>query len=135
MLTGITATPLELWAAVEAVPAGYPSPAQDYMGERIDLTRELVKDPTATFLWRVSGDSMEGAGIFNGDVVLVDRSLQPTNNSVVLAVLDGEHLLKRLRLGRGVELVSENPRYRPIRFSELSELTVFGVVTYAIHRV
>ena len=118
------------------VAAGFPSPAQDYFDGRIDLNAHLIKDITSTYVVRVTGDSMEGAGISNGDELLVDRSKTPRDGDVVVAVLDGELTVKRLRLtGRGVMLQAENPAYPAIAVRELSELTVWGTVTYCLHRL
>ncbi|WP_018133692.1 LexA family protein [Acaricomes phytoseiuli] len=121
--------------AAEAVHAGYPSPAQDYFDGTLDLNEHLIGDKTSTFIVRVVGDSMEGAGISDGDELIVDRAEEPRDGSVVLAVLDGEITVKRLRLtSQGVMLVPENPRYSPIHVAE-SDLLVWGVVTYSLHQL
>jgi len=119
-----------------AVAAGFPSPAQDYFDGRIDLNTHLIKDITSTFVVRVTGDSMEGAGISDGDELIVNRALEPRDGSVVIAVLDGELTVKRLRItGNGVVLQAENPRYPDIRVPALSELTIWGVATRCLHHV
>ncbi|WP_411375125.1 LexA family protein [Arthrobacter sp. MPF02] len=119
-----------------AVPAGFPSPAQDYFDGRIDLNAHLIKDITSTFVVRVTGDSMEGAGISDGDELIVNRALEPKDGSVVIAVLDGELTIKRLRITpSGVVLQAENPKYPDIRVPALSELTVWGVATRCLHHV
>ncbi|AUZ33146.1 peptidase S24 [Arthrobacter sp. PGP41] len=118
------------------VAAGFPSPAQDYFDGRIDLNAHLIKDITSTYVVRVTGDSMEGAGISDGDELIVNRALEPKDGSVVVAVLDGELTVKRLRLtGTGVVLQAENPRYPDIRVQALSELTIWGVATRCLHHV
>ncbi|WP_066288399.1 LexA family protein [Arthrobacter sp. B6] len=119
-----------------AVAAGYPSPAQDYFDGRIDLNAHLIKDITSTFVVRVTGDSMERAGISDGDELIVNRALEPKDGSVVVAVLDGELTVKRLRLtSAGVVLQAENPRYPDIPVPSLSELTIWGVATRCLHHV
>lgn len=119
-----------------SVPAGYPSPAQDYFDGEIDLTEMLVEDIAATFIVRVTGDSMRDAGIWDGDELLVDRSKSPRDGDVVVAVLDGELTVKRLhRTASGVVLQADNAEHPDIIVHELSELTVFGVVTYGIRHV
>ncbi len=119
-----------------AVAAGFPSPAQDYFDGRIDLNAHLIKDITSTFVVRVTGDSMEGAGISDGDELIVNRALEPRDGSVVIAVLDGELTVKRLRITRtGVVLQAENPKYQDIRVPALSELTIWGVATRCLHHV
>ena len=119
-----------------AVAAGYPSPAQDYFDGRIDLNEHLIKDSTSTFVVRVTGDSMERAGISDGDELIVNRALEPKDGSVVIAVLDGELTVKRLRItATGVVLQAENPRYPDIRVPSLSELTIWGVATRCLHHV
>jgi DNA polymerase V len=118
------------------VAAGYPSPAQDYFDGRIDLNEHLIKDITSTYVVRVSGDSMEGAGISDGDELIVNRALEPKDGSVVIAVLDGELTVKRLRITpAGVLLQAENPNYPDVSVSALSELTIWGVATRCLHHV
>lgn len=120
-----------------SVAAGFPSsPAQDYFTGRIDLNKHLIHDITSTFLVRVSGHSMDGAGISDGDELVVDRSLEPVDGNVVVAIIDGELTIKRLRLERGrVRLAAENPDYPDIIVPELSEVSVWGVVTRCLHHV
>lgn len=119
-----------------SVAAGFPSPAQDYFDGRIDLNAHLIKDITSTYVVRVTGDSMQGAGISDGDELIVNRALEPKDGSVVVAVLDGELTVKRLRLtATGVVLQAENPKYPDIKVSALSELTIWGVATRCLHHV
>jgi DNA polymerase V len=122
--------------ASSRVEAGFPSPADDYLEGALDLNEHLVKNPAATFFVRVSGESMTGAGIFPGDLLVVDRSLTPESGSVVIAVLDGELTVKRLWRESGrVELRADNPAYAPIPLSGMMELDVWGVVRHVIHPV
>lgn len=119
--------------ATESVPAGFPSPAQDYFDGDIDLNEHLIHDRPATFVVRVAGDSMEGAGIFDGDELIVDRSLDPTDGDVVIAVIEDELTVKRLHMtGNGPELHPANDAY-PILHPR--ELTVWGVVTTCLHHL
>ena len=119
-----------------SVAAGFPSPAQDYYNGPVDLNAHLINDPTSTFIVRISGDSMTGAGIYDGDEVIVDRSLTASHGSVVVAVLDGELTIKRLQVTpSGVTLRAENPAYPNIQVHALSELSVWGVVTRCLHYV
>jgi len=116
------------------VPAGFPSPADDHLDAPFDLTRFLFRHPASTFLARVSGDSMIGAGIHPGDLVAVDRALQPKHGSIVVAVVEGEHTIKRLQQRAGQYwLVAENPRYAPMPVGPEAELRVWGVITHVIH--
>jgi DNA polymerase V len=118
------------------VAAGFPSPAQDYFDGRIDLNEHLIKDITSTFVVRVTGDSMERAGISDGDELIVNRALEPKDGSVVIAILDGELTVKRLRItATGVVLQAENPEYPDIRVPALSDLLVWGVATRCLHYV
>nr|WP_218649083.1 translesion error-prone DNA polymerase V autoproteolytic subunit [Paenarthrobacter nitroguajacolicus] len=117
-----------------AVPAGYPSPSQDYFDGRLDLNEHLIQDLTSTFIVRVTGHSMQGAGISDGDELIVNRALAPKDGSVVIAVLDGELAIKRLRVTKtGIVLQAENPKYPDIRMPALSELTIWGVATTCLH--
>jgi DNA polymerase V len=121
-------------AALTAVSAGFPSPAQDYFDGGIDLNKHLIHDTTSTFIVRVSGDSMTGAGISDGDELIVDRAAKPVDGSVVVAVLDGELTVKRLRItSRGVVLAAENPDYPDIRVAELADLSIWGVAKRCLH--
>jgi DNA polymerase V len=117
-----------------AVSAGFPSPAEDYIEGRLDLNKHLIKHPAATFFVRVAGDSMTGAGIHPGDILVVDRALEPRDASVVIAVVDGELTVKRLsrRDGR-LYLVPDNSLYQPLEILEAMEFEVWGVVTSVIH--
>ena len=111
------------------IPAGFPSPADDFH-ETFDIVSHIVKHPTATFFMRVAGDSMTGAGIFDGDLVVVDRSLEAVSGDIVVAIIDGEFTIKRFRRsGSTVELVPENAKYRKITLHEGMELEIWGVVT------
>ncbi|WP_343957478.1 translesion error-prone DNA polymerase V autoproteolytic subunit [Yaniella flava] len=123
-------------AGVGRVPAGFPSPSQDYSDTKIDLNQMLIKDELSTFVVRVSGDSMEDAGIFDGDELIVDRSIEPHDGHVVIAVVDGEMTVKRLRVtDTGVVLQAENAQYPDVTVPELSDLVVWGVATRCLHRL
>ena len=116
------------------VPAGFPSPAADYEEGKLDLNRHLIKNPAATFFVRVTGDSMLKAGIHSGDLLVVDRSIEPRDKSVVIAVVDGELTVKRIRIrSNKVTLVAENDGYRSRQIDEQTEFEVWGVVTNVIH--
>lgn len=117
----------------QTVHAGFPSPADDFIEDMIDLNQVLVRNPTATFLWRVVGDCMIDVKIFPGDVVIVDRSLAPKHRSVVLAIIDGEPTLKRLHRRGGIfVLQNENAKLPAFLISEGTEVSVWGVVTATI---
>lgn len=137
-------------ARTELMPSGFASPAQDWFEDRIDLNRHLIKDITSTYIVRVSGHAMDGAGISDGDELIVDRALQPRDGSVVVAVLDGELTIRRLRViqsdtstiigrdggaGAGVELVAASPAYPPIPVPDPDDLVIWGVVTRCLHHV
>ena len=123
-------------AGVGHVPAGFPSPSQDYSDTKIDLTQMLIRDELSTFIVRVSGDSMEGAGIYDGDKLIVDRSIEPRDGHVVVAVVDGEMTVKRLRVTpTGVVLQAENSEYPDVTVAELSDLTIWGVATTCLHQL
>jgi len=111
------------------IPAGFPSPTDD-CHETFDIVSHIVRHPTATYFMRVAGDSMTGAGIFDGDLLVVDRSIVAESGDIVVAVIDGEFTIKRFRRkGSNVELVPENPKYRKITLNEGMELKIWGVVT------
>ncbi|NWJ46762.1 MAG: translesion error-prone DNA polymerase V autoproteolytic subunit [Chloroflexi bacterium] len=119
---------------LSAVAAGFPSPAEDYVDTLLDLNRLLIKNPAATFFMRVSGESMLGAGIHPHDVLVVDRSLKPRDGSVVVAVLDGEFTVKRLRKRQGgYVLEAENALFPPLVVTGEMTLEIWGVVTAVVH--
>jgi DNA polymerase V len=116
------------------VSAGFPSPADDYLEGKLDLNQYLVKHPAATFFVRVTGDSMIGAGIHSGDLLIVDRSLEPKDGNVVIAVLDGELTVKRIERHDGkLFLAPENKDYPLIPVTEEQFFQVWGVVTNVVH--
>jgi len=118
----------------ECVSAGFPSPADDYIDLGIDLNEELIRHPTSTFFLRVSGNSMNGAGIHNNDLLVVDRSLEPHPGHIVIAVLDGAFTLKRLVLkGTTLCLQAENPDYPTIDLQKYDNIQIWGVAVYSIH--
>ena len=121
---------------VSSVVAGFPSPAEQYVERPLDLNDLLVARPAATYFVRAQGDSMVGAGVQDGDLLAVDRSLEPEDGSMVIACVDGEFTVKTYRHDRrGVRLEAANPAYPPIRFAGEMELRVFGVVTAVVHRL
>jgi len=118
----------------QSVRAGFPSPAADYAESGLDFNKLLINDTATTFVVRAEGESMLGAGIFPGDFLVVDRSLVARKEDVVIAALDGEFTVKRLKHRDGhFILAPENPAYPVIRVDEASELSIWGVVTYVIH--
>lgn len=118
------------------ISAGFPSPADDYVENALDLNAYLVRHPAATFMVRVSGDSMIGAGIEDGDILVVDRSEEAAHGRIVVAVLDGELTVKRLHDRRGVRmLVAENPKYPPLRLGPGQEVRIWGVVVGVARKV
>ena len=131
---GAAAGPRPLAFFTSRVEAGFPSPADDYLEGTLDLNEHLIRHPAATFFLRVSGDSMTGAGIYPGDILIVDRSLTPADGRIVIAAVDGELTVKRLHRRRGrIRLVPENPRYPTIEITAEQELRVWGVVVHAVH--
>mgnify|MGYP002662002571 FL=1 len=128
-----TSPPLRL--VLHRVQAGFPSPATDYIEEGLDLNDYLVRHRAASFLFTVQGYSMQGAGIVDGDKVVVDRSIDPQHNHIVIAVVDGEYTIKRLYWrGSRIELRPENPAFQPICFSDGSQLEIWGVVVGVVRR-
>jgi DNA polymerase V len=117
------------------VSAGFPSPADDYIDRLLDLNELLIKNPPATYFVKVAGDSMIGAGINDGDTLIVDRSLEATNGKIVIAAVQGELTVKRLVKTNGAcRLVAENADYTPLEITEESQCEIWGVVTSVIHQ-
>ncbi|MBN3039552.1 MAG: translesion error-prone DNA polymerase V autoproteolytic subunit [Candidatus Omnitrophica bacterium] len=121
---------------IASISAGFPSPADDYIDKKLDLNEFLIKNPAATFFVKVEGDSMLKAGIHSGDILIVDRSLRPVNNRIVIARLNGELTVKRIRKIKGeVHLTPENDDFESVKVSEDMDFEVWGVVTQVIHPV
>ena len=129
-----TSTTLNMPYFENGVSAGFPSPAEDHMHSKIDLNNLLIENPSATYYVRVNGDSMLGAGIVNGDLLIVDRSLEVTNNCIVVAHVDGEFTVKRIKkIKKKIFLQAENNNYKPIEITKEMDFELFGVVAHAIH--
>lgn len=117
------------------ISAGFPSPADDFIDKSLDLNEFLIEHPSATFFVRVEGTSMINAGIHPGDILIVDRALDPSSGSVVIAVLDGEFTVKRFQRKSGRSfLLAENTEFAPIEINEHMTVEIWGVVTYVIHK-
>jgi DNA polymerase V len=115
------------------VKAGFPSPAEEYIEAKLDLNSYLIQHPSSTYMVRIEGDSMIGAGIYSGDLAVVDRSLEPKNQDIVIAVVDQEITIKRLvKSKKSITLCAENPNFQPISFSNEQELTIWGVVVHTV---
>jgi len=118
------------------VSAGFPSPADDFVEKALDLNDLVIKHPQATFFVRVSGNSMINANIRDGDILIVDRAIEPKEGHIVIANVDGEFVLKRIRKKNGkLYLFPENSDYNPIEIKEGMECEIWGVVTYVIHKI
>jgi DNA polymerase V len=120
---------------IARVSAGFPSPADDYLDNRIDLNKQLIAHPSATFYVRVKGSSMVDAGINDGDMLIVDRAIEPRNNDIVVSILNWEFTVKRLRKETdGLYLMPENSTYQPVKVLDGADFRVWGVVSYIIHK-
>ncbi|WP_368173237.1 translesion error-prone DNA polymerase V autoproteolytic subunit [Aeromonas sp. R2-1] len=131
----LDAPALEIPLFLSPAACGFPSPAQDYVEQTIDLNQLCIAHPAATYYVRAAGDSMVEHGIHDGDMLVVDRSSKPAHGSVVVAAVDGEFTVKQLQLSPSVCLLPGNPAYRPIYFSDGQHLEIFGVVTFVIHKM
>tara|TARA_X000000368_G_scaffold39944_1_gene28969 strand:+ start:78 stop:509 length:432 start_codon:yes stop_codon:yes gene_type:complete len=124
------------WLAEEGISAGFPSPANDFKEIRISLDKELVKNEDATFYARVSGDSMIGAGLDDGDLIVIDKSLNPENGKIAVCFIDGEFTVKRIKKDKNkLYLIPENKKYKPIELKEENQLIIWGIVEYVIKKV
>ena len=131
-------TMLALPYADEGIRADFPSPAQDYLTESIDLNKELIHNKETTFYARVAGDSMMGAGIYDGDLVVIDKSLEANDGDYIAAYVDGEFTLKQFRhdaQNNCAWLIPYNPEYKPIKITEENNFMIWGVVTNIIRRL
>ena len=124
------------WLVEQGISAGFPSPADDFKEIRISLDKELVKNQESTFYARVSGDSMLGAGIDDGDLLVIDKSLSPENGKIAVCFIDGDFTVKRIVKEKGkLYLKAENKKYKPIEIREENELIIWGIVDYVIKKV
>ena len=125
-----------LHLAQEVISAGFPSPADDFKELRISIDQEVVRNEEATFYARVSGQSMQGAGLDDGDLLVIDRSLEPQHDKIAVCYIDGEFTVKRLKVAaEGIFLMPENPNYKPIKMNEENELIIWGIVTYVVKKL
>ena len=132
----INSDPLVLDVCSWTVVAGFPSPAADYTQQRIDLNNHLIRNKDATYLFRVKGESMINVGIYENDILLVDRTVTPKHDNIILAQLNNEFTVKRLyRRGGIVKLIAENNIYPPRLIKEEDDLIAWGVVTYNLHKL
>ncbi len=124
------------WLVEQGISAGFPSPADDFKEIRISLDKELVKNIESTFYARVSGNSMENAGLSDGDLIIIDRSLNPEKNKIAVCFIDGEFTVKRVVTKKGnLYLKPENENYKEIKIIEGNELIIWGIVTYVIKKI
>ena len=124
------------WLVEQGISAGFPSPADDFKEIRISLDKELVINKAATFYARVSGESMVGAGLDDGDLLVIDRSLDPENGKIAVCFVDGEFTVKRIKKEENrLYLMPENKKYKRIEIKEENELIIWGVVEYVIKKV
>lgn len=126
----------KLTPCIGAISAGFPSPAEDHLDISIDLNREFIKNKNSTYFGRVNGDSMEGAGIHHGDLLIIDKSLQPKSNKIAVCFIDGEFTVKRLKIEKNIIwLMAENPKYQPIKVTKDNEFIIWGIVIHVIKTV
>ena len=120
----------------DLISAGFPSPAEDYIDKKLDLNEYLIKNRPATFLVKVNGNSMINSGIYDGDILVVDRSAEPANNKIVIGVIDGEFTVKRIiKKAKKLFLQPENENFKPIEITEDMDFKIWGIVTFAIHKL
>ncbi|NAS32045.1 translesion error-prone DNA polymerase V autoproteolytic subunit [Flavobacteriaceae bacterium R38] len=126
----------ELIVVDEGISAGFPSPADDFKETRISLDKTLIKNEEATFYARVRGESMIGAGLNDGDLLVIDRSLPAENKKIAVCFIDGEFTVKRLKIEKDtISLLPENPKYKPIKVTDKNNFMIWGIVTYVVKEV
>ncbi|MBP5982309.1 MAG: translesion error-prone DNA polymerase V autoproteolytic subunit [Fluviicola sp.] len=128
-----TETVLELPVISGGISAGFPSPALDFIDLTIDMNKHLIKHPATTFYGRVKGHSMKDAGIFDGDLLVIDKSISPTDNKIAVCYIDGEFTIKRIQIQKDcVWLIPENEAYQPIKVTADNDFIIWGMVTHVI---
>ncbi|OYX22955.1 MAG: peptidase S24 [Flavobacteriales bacterium 32-35-8] len=126
-------TSLELPFVVNGISAGFPSPADDFLDINIDLNKHLIKNPSTTFYGKVKGNSMIDAGIHDGDLLIIDKSLEPKNNKIAICFIDGEFTVKRIKIEKDIIwLIAENKDYQPIKVTKDNEFLIWGIVINVI---
>lgn len=136
LYTNINSSELKLPLALSYLKAGFPSPAEDFKEDSIDLNRELIKNPSSTFFARVRGDSMVEMGIADGDLLIIDKSLEPKDGKIAVCFVDGEFTLKQISIRNNqIWLMPANPKYKPIVVTEENEFMIWGIVTYVIKKI
>lgn len=129
----VSDTQLELPVINPGISAGFPSPAMDFIDVSIDMNKYLIKRPTATFYGRVKGVSMKNCGIDDGDLLVIDKSIPPSNNKIAVCYIDGEFTVKRINVNEGAcWLIPENKNYKPIKITEDNDFQIWGIVTHVI---
>lgn len=124
---------LDLPLVDSGISAGFPSPADDFLDVSIDLNKELIKNPSTTFYGRVKGDSMIDAGLSDGDLLIIDKSLEPIDGKIAVCFIDGEFTVKRIKIDKDIVwLVAENKKYKPIKVTMDNDFLIWGVVTTVI---
>jgi len=135
IFTPALTTELALPLAGSPVSAGFPSPAEDYIEMALDLNKELIKHPEATFYAKVKGHSMINAGIADGDLLVIDKALEQKDGDIAVCFIDGEFTLKRLALKEdGIYLMPANAEYKPIKITEDNDFLIWGILSYVIHK-
>jgi len=120
----------------EGISAGFPSPAEDFKELKISIDQEVVKNESATFFARVDGQSMQGAGLDDGDLIVIDRSKEPENGKIAVCFIDGEFTVKRLKVEEDcVYLMPENSKYKALKVTSENQLIIWGIVTYVVKKV
>jgi DNA polymerase V len=130
-----TLTELELPLIESGISAGFPSPATDFLDTAIDLNKYLIKNPSTTFIAFTDGNSLTGAGINDKDLLIIDKSLEPTDGKIAICVVDGEFTAKRIKVvNKEIWLMPENDKFKPIKIKEYNDFEIWGIVTYSIQK-
>lgn len=128
-----TSTALEIPFVESTISAGFPSPANDFLDSAIDLNKHLIKNPSTTFIAVTSGFSMKNAGIDNNDLLIIDKSIEPSHGAIAVCVIDNEFTLKRLQIiNKEIFLMPENENFKPIKITEYQDFEIWGILTYSI---
>ncbi len=136
LYTPVCRTKFKLPMAQQGISAGFPSPADDFLDLSIDLNKELIKHPYATFYGRVSGYSMIGAGLDDGDLLVIDKSLEPRDGKIAVCFVDGEFTVKRIKIeADAIYLMPENNKYKPLKVTAENDFVIWGIVTSVIKRM